>query len=132
MTPQAKVVGFSCWTIPTFGNRHIVPYGTLIVSDGQHPKEYCKTKGDLYTDGAYAYQYIVFRKRKYRVVNRGTMYSPKLDLELVRECSNVPCRRNGYTIRWDKTREKYNTRKDSVVYEEFTSFEDAEDWCYEN
>ena len=57
------------WTIPYCGNKHCVPYGTLIVSDGNR-KERCKTKGDKWDD--IGPQYIVFNHRQYKVINKGT------------------------------------------------------------
>ena len=62
------------WTIPYFGNKHIMPYGTLLVTDGKTEKA-CKTKGDLYTDSE-GYQYITFQRKRYEVINRGRLHGP--------------------------------------------------------
>jgi hypothetical protein len=69
------------WTIPYFGNNHIMPYGVLQVSDGVTTKN-CKTKGDKWddTDG---YEYINFKRKRYKVINIGEFYSPKIKLKLV-------------------------------------------------
>jgi len=66
------------WTIPYFGNRHIIPYGKLLVTDGTEEKV-CKTKGDLEYDNS-DYQYITFQRKRYRVVNKGHLHSPALTL----------------------------------------------------
>ena len=118
------------WTIPMYGNVHCMPYGTLIVSDGKR-KERCKTKGDRWND--FGPQYITFNKRRYNVINKGTMYNPKLELELIRKpIRNMPCQRNGYTINFDKTRCVYYTKKNGKILEEFRYLNDAEDWCFDN
>ena len=66
------------WTIPYFGNKHIMPYGTLLVTDGTEEKV-CKTKGDLEYDNS-DYQYITFQRKRYRVVNKGRLHCPALTL----------------------------------------------------
>lgn len=76
MTPKIKQI--IDWTIPYYGNRHIIPYGKLLVSDGETEK-ICKTKGD--TEFEHGLQYITFKRKRYLVVNCGSMYSPKLKLE---------------------------------------------------
>lgn len=123
------------WTIPCYGNVHSIPYGTLIVSDGNR-KERCKTKGDKWND--IGPQYIVFNKRQYKVINRGTLYYPKIELEPIRRYNTwqKKYQRNGYTIKWNESRDKWmvsEKRLDkTVVLEEFEKWTDAEDWCYAN
>ena len=121
------------WTIPYCGNKHCVPYGTLIVSDGNR-KERCKTKGDKWTD--FGPQYIVFNHRQYKVINKGTLNYPKIELEPIRRYHGLRCQRNGYLIKWNADYEKWQVcerRLDRmVVLEEFRKFDDAEDFCYEN
>ena len=53
-----------------YGNRHIMPYGTLLVTDGVDTKV-CKTKGDLYTDDC-DYQYITFKRKRYRLIHENS------------------------------------------------------------
>jgi len=55
------------WTIPYFGNDHIMPYGEFEVTDGTTTK-YCKTKGDRLYDNC-DYQYITFNRKRYKVVH---------------------------------------------------------------
>ena len=57
------------WTIPYFGNSHIMPYGKLLVTDGETTKV-CQTKGDKKTDTD-GYQYITFKRKRYEVKGRG-------------------------------------------------------------
>lgn len=54
------------WTIPYFGNSHIMPYGKLLVTDGETEKV-CSTKGDKETDTD-GYQYITFNRKRYEVI----------------------------------------------------------------
>ena len=71
------------WIIPYYGNNHSIPYGTLLVSgivDGKLKKAYCKTHGDKYGDTTP--QYIIFEGQRFIVHNKGTMYYPKIELEL--------------------------------------------------
>ena len=71
------------WIIPCDGNNHSIPYGTLLVSgivNGETKKAYCKTYGDKYGDATP--QYIIFEGQRFIVHNKGTMYSPKIELEL--------------------------------------------------
>lgn len=76
MTPKIKQI--INWTIPYYGNRHIIPYGKLLISDGVDEK-LCKTKGD--TEFDIGPQYITFKRKRYEVVNKGTMYNPNLILK---------------------------------------------------
>lgn len=73
-----RIKAILSWTIPYFGNRHIIPYGTLLVTDGKTVKA-CKTRGDLEYDNS-DYQYITFQRKRYRVVNKGHLHSPALTL----------------------------------------------------
>lgn len=57
------------WTIPFFGNDHIMPYGSLLVTDG-NTERICRTKGDRYYDNE-GYQYITFNRRRYEVLSSG-------------------------------------------------------------
>lgn len=71
------------WIIPYYGNNHSIPYGTLLVSgivDGKFKKAYCKTHGDKYGDTTP--QYVIFEGQRFIVHNKGTMYYPKIELEL--------------------------------------------------
>lgn len=52
-----------------FGNDHIMPYGSLLVSDGQTEK-ICRTKGDRYYEND-GYQYITFNRHRYEVICSG-------------------------------------------------------------
>ena len=56
------------WTIPYFGNRHTMPYGKLLVTDGESEKV-VSTKGDtLDSYNRYGCQYIIFNRKPYAVV----------------------------------------------------------------
>lgn len=79
---QIKSVGVHDWMIPLYANQHIIPYGTLLVRgivDGVEIPQYCKTRGDKATD--HTPQYIVYQGQRFKVHNKGTMYSPKIELE---------------------------------------------------
>ena len=68
------------WCIPYFGNNHTMPYGTLRVTESDRT-QICKTKGDKI--GEYNQtigQYITFNRKRYKVLNKGTMFSPKIEL----------------------------------------------------
>ncbi len=73
-----EIVKIIEWILPYFGNRHIIPYGKLLVSDGVD-KKICKTKGD--TEFERGPQYITFKRKRYRVVNEGTRHNPNLILK---------------------------------------------------
>lgn len=75
---QVQVIN---WIVPYFGNVHIMPYGTLRVTNGEVTK-ICKTKGDKNTD-VLGYQYITFQRKRYKVINVGRLYSPQIKLELI-------------------------------------------------
>lgn len=54
---------------PMFGNKHLMPYGTIKVKglvDGVEITQYCKTKGDTYEEHS-PYQYIVFQGQRFIV-----------------------------------------------------------------
>lgn len=71
------------WIIPYFGNNHYCPYGTLLVKgvvNGEVRKSYCKTKGDMIGDKLP--QYIIFEGQRFKVYNDGSMYSPKIRIEI--------------------------------------------------
>lgn len=65
------------WTIPYFGNDNTMPYGTLLITDGETEK-FCKTKGTKYYENGT--RYITFKRKRYKVVNNGGLHSPKLSL----------------------------------------------------
>lgn len=68
------------WCIPFFGNNHTMPYGTIRVTEGDYV-QICKTKGDTIGEyNPYIGQYITFNRKRYKVINKGTLYSPKLEL----------------------------------------------------
>lgn len=69
------------WIIPSFRSNHCMPHGKLKVTNGVETK-ICKTMGDLVTDTT-GYQYITFNKKRYKVINVGRLYFPKIKLELV-------------------------------------------------
>ena len=56
------------WIIPFCGNNHSIPYGTLLVSG--------------IVNGETTPQYVIFEGQRFIVHNKGTMYSPKIELEL--------------------------------------------------
>lgn len=60
------------YTIPLFGNKRCLPYGTLLVSDGTEEKR-CPIHGDFP-------QYIIFRRRRYRVRRVGNLYHPLYEI----------------------------------------------------
>ncbi len=69
MENEVKIVKVVSWTFPYFGNVHFMPYGILRVTDGTDTKD-CKTKGDTIYDDC-GYQYITFKRKRYKVVNNG-------------------------------------------------------------
>lgn len=58
------------YTIPYYGSKRILPYGYLVVSDGEERKI-----AEIKYEGAK--QYIVFNQKRYYVCNAGSLYSPK-------------------------------------------------------
>lgn len=69
------------YTIPTFGNNHTMPYFTAEITDGKDVKV-CKSKGDVTGDYT-GYQYITFKRKRYKVMNNGSLWYPKLTLSQV-------------------------------------------------
>ena len=67
------------WVIPYFGNKHFQPYGTLLVTEGEHT-QVCRTKGDTYSEASSIGQYVTFRRKRYKVINNGGLYSPQIEL----------------------------------------------------
>lgn len=65
-----KVIGIQNYTIPMFGNKRCLPYGNLVVTDGD------KTQVCPIKDASDGSQYIHFRRKPYKVRNRGGLYSP--------------------------------------------------------
>lgn len=61
------------WTIPLFGNKRIFAYGKLLVSDGKK-KRIVTMKED------YCGSYITFNRKRYRIKNNGSLYSPRLQV----------------------------------------------------
>lgn len=65
-----KIIGIQGYTVPFLGNMRCLPYGDLIVTDGEKT-QICPIKDDR--DGS---QYIHFRRKRYDVVNSGKLYNP--------------------------------------------------------
>ena len=77
---QVRVKRVIEWTIPYFGNRHTMPYGKLLVTDGTNEKV-VSTKGDtLDSYKRYNCQYITFNRKSYEVVT----YRDEKNIEHVR------------------------------------------------
>lgn len=77
---QVRVKRVIEWTIPYFGNRHTMPYGKLLVTDGTNEKV-VSTKGDtLDSYKRYSCQYITFNRKNYEVV----IYRDEKNIEHVR------------------------------------------------
>lgn len=71
------------WTIPMYGNIHSVPYGSLLINgivDGKKLTDICKTYGDRDIDFCIP-QYVVFGGVRFKVINKGSTYYPKIELE---------------------------------------------------
>ena len=65
---QVRVKRVLEWTIPYFGNRHTMPYGKLLVTDGVDEKV-VSTKGDMLDSyKRYGCQYVTFKRKAYEVV----------------------------------------------------------------
>lgn len=65
---KVRIKRIVSWTIPTFGNCHTIPYGKLLVTDGETEKV-VSTKGDtLDTYERFHRQYITFKRKHYEVV----------------------------------------------------------------
>lgn len=57
------------YTIPIFGNKRVLPYAKLLVSDGITEK-----LRPIIDDGGR--QYITFNRKRYYIKNAGSLYSP--------------------------------------------------------
>lgn len=77
---MARIKALLSYNIPFFGNERTRPYFTAIVTDGTRT-QVCKSKGDRSGD-AETCQFLTFNRKRYKVINRGTMYAPDLHLEL--------------------------------------------------
>ena len=64
-----EVKGIISYTIPMFGNRRALPYGDLLI-------KVCRIRDSI--DGG---QYVTFKRRRYPVVNIGSLYSPAYKLK---------------------------------------------------
>lgn len=60
-----EVKGIISYTIPMFGNRRALPYGDLLIIRDSRDGE----------------QYVTFKRRRYPVVNIGSLYSPAYKLK---------------------------------------------------
>ena len=77
---QVRIKKIISWTFPYFGNRHTMPYGKLLVTDGETEKV-VSTKGDtLDTYTRYGCQYITFKRKPYEVV---IGYDTKINCRLI-------------------------------------------------
>lgn len=65
-----KIEKLKNYIISYCGNKRILPYGDLVVSDGENQKT-CK----IHEEGEK--QYITFNRKRYYVRNAGSLYSPK-------------------------------------------------------
>lgn len=65
-----KIEKIKNYTIPYCGNKRILPYGDLVVSDGENKKTV-----KIQDEGAE--QYITFNRKRYYIRNAGNLYSPK-------------------------------------------------------
>ena len=59
------------WNTPAFANKHALPYGHVLVSDGKDIRK-CEIKYEG------SYRYITFKRKRYGLVNKGTLYMPNL------------------------------------------------------
>ena len=71
-----RIKSFVSYSIPYFGNAHTMPFFTIVVTDGTTTQT-CKSKGDKVGDKE-NYQYITFKRKRYKVTNKGTLYTPNL------------------------------------------------------
>lgn len=70
MNIKLKIEKIADYTVPLFGNKRILPYGSLIVTDGE-----TTVTAKIRDEGGR--QYITFKKRKYFVRNVGELYIPR-------------------------------------------------------
>lgn len=68
------IVELRGYTIPMFGNKRLLPYGSLVVTDGQDTKTVV-----IKEDGAK--QYFTFKRKRYYVKNEGSLYTPKFTIK---------------------------------------------------
>lgn len=68
-----KIIGIEAYTVPMFGNRRSLPYGKLRVADdeGKNPRIV-----DI-KDGEAGNQYVTYQRKRYGVINTGSLYSPR-------------------------------------------------------
>lgn len=72
------------WIIPMFGNKHYCPYGTLKVeyrdnTTNEKGNVFVGTKGDMVGD--VGGQYVSIFRHRYAVINKGSLYYPKIELK---------------------------------------------------
>ena len=77
------------WTIPLYGNKHTMPYGSLHIeirneNDGSINFIIVKTKGDCEGDKE-GYQYVTINRQRYRVITESSMWNPKIELKPMRK-----------------------------------------------
>ena len=81
METKVKVIRIVKWIYPYYGNKHTVPYGKLEVSDGTTTKV-VKTLGDtVETHRKYRCQYIMFKRKPYKIVTFYEGKTKKIDVE---------------------------------------------------
>ena len=85
-------IGLYHWVVPMYGNKHYCPYGTLGIEYKDNDtntteRVYAKTKGDTYTKdfNDCPYQYITIKGWRYKVINKGSMYNPIIELKKLRK-----------------------------------------------
>lgn len=67
MENKVRIKRIVSWTFPFFGDRHMMPYGALEVTDGVDTK-IVKTKGDTPdTFHIHNCQYVTFKRKAYMV-----------------------------------------------------------------
>lgn len=70
MVQIEKLIGY---TIPLYGNKRLLPYGSLIVADGTDKK----TVRIMEERGR---QYFTFKRKRYYIQNIGSLYSPNFQI----------------------------------------------------
>ena len=60
------------YTIPLCGNKRIMPYGKLLVSDGEISKV-VSIQGE-------PKQFFTFTRKRYYIKNAGSLYAPKYEI----------------------------------------------------
>lgn len=75
------------WSIPMYGNKHTIPYGTLYVEIKDEEGKYhfidVKTKGDTIYDRGH--QYVTINRQRYRVIVKDSMWNPQVELKPMRK-----------------------------------------------